>query len=155
MFREIRKKSREIFDNDITTILNSAEYGTLATVDEYGMPYATPLNYVYYDNAIYFHSSPYGHKLDNIANNSKVSFCVVTDTCIIPEKFTTKYKSVVAFGTASWVIGTVKEAALIEFIKKYSPEYLEKGKVYVEKAKASTTVIKIEIDYLTGKSSIK
>lgn len=152
MFREMRKKSREISADNITTILNTAEYGTLATVDDCGIPYATPLCYVYFDNAIYFHSSPYGHKLDNIANNSKVSFCIVTNTKIIPEKFTTKYESVIAFGTASWVIGTVKNAALMEFIKKYSPQYLEKGKDYIEKAKATTTVIKIEIEHLTGKA---
>lgn len=154
MFREMRKKSREIFADNIADILKTAEYGTLATVDENGIPYATPLSYVYFDNAIYFHSSPYGHKLDNIANNSKVSFCVVTDTEITPEKFSTKYKSVIAFGTASWVIGTVKNAALMEFIKKYSPQYLEKGKDYIEKAKAATTVIKIEIEHLTGKAAI-
>lgn len=153
MFREMRKKSREIFDNNIVDILNNGEYGTLASVDENGFPYATPLNYVYYDNAIYFHSSPYGHKLDNIVNNSKVSFCVVTDTKVVSEKFTTKYKSVIAFGTASWVIGTVKDAALMELIKKYSPTHLEKGQDYVEKAKGSATVIKIEIEHLTGKAS--
>ncbi|MBM6861264.1 pyridoxamine 5'-phosphate oxidase family protein [Clostridium saudiense] len=155
MFREMRKKSREIFANDIVDILNTAEYGILATVDAHGIPYATPLSYVYFDNAIYVHSAPYGHKLDNIANNSKVSFCVVTDTEIVPEKFTTKYKSVIVFGTASWVIGTIKNAALMEFIKKYSPQYLEKGKDYVEKAKSATTVIKIEIEHLTGKASNK
>ena len=58
MFREMRKKSREIFSNDIVDILNTAEYGILATVDAHGIPYATPLSYVYFDNAIYVHSAP-------------------------------------------------------------------------------------------------
>lgn len=152
MFREIRKKSREVFGNDIIEILKTGEYGVLATVDDSGYPYAVPLSYIYYDNAIYLHSAPSGHKLDNMANNSKVSFCVVTDTELIPEKFSTKYKSVIVFGSTSWVIGTAKDAALLEFIKKYFPAYLTKGMDYVEKAKSATTVIKIQIDHITGKA---
>ena len=152
MFREMHKKSRELFENDIIDILNNSEYGVLASVDDYGYPYATPLSYVYYDNAIYFHSAQYGHKLDNIANNSKVSFCIVCDTEVIPEKFTTNYKSVIAFGTASWVIGTAKDDALLRIIKKYSPNIKEEGKEYIDKAKSSTTVIKIQIEHITGKA---
>lgn len=153
MFKKMRKKSREVFDELIEDILANGEYGILSTISENGYPYVVPLSYVYYDRSLYIHCALEGHKLENINRNSKVSFCVVTDTEVIPSKFSTKYKSVIAFGIASEVKGDLKQVILMELIKKYSPDFLETGKKYVEKAKDSTTIIKIDIKHMTGKSN--
>ena len=40
------------------------------TIGTNGYPYTTPLNYVYYNDKIYFHSAKVGHKLSNIKENS-------------------------------------------------------------------------------------
>lgn len=45
-----------------------------------------------------------------------------------------------------------KETILIQIINKYSKEFLEEGKKYIEKGKNSTKVIRIEINYVTGKA---
>ncbi len=66
MFKEMRKKDREVLGEDIEKILTNGEYGVLATVGENGYPYTVPLSYVYQDNSIYFHCAKEGHKLDNI-----------------------------------------------------------------------------------------
>ncbi len=101
MFKNMRKSERQLGNDEIKDILNSGEYGILATTGENNYSYAIPLNYVYWNNSIYFHCAFEGNKIDNIKINNKVCFCVVGKAEIIPNKFTTKYKSAVAFGQAS------------------------------------------------------
>lgn len=151
-FKEMRKKEREIGDQEIAEILEKGEYGVLATIGTNGYPYSVPLSYVYKNNSIYFHGATTGNKLENIESNNKVSFCVVGYTEILPEKFSTKYESVIIYGTAESVKGEEKERALEELIKKYSEEFIEKGKEYIKKAKDKTIVIKINIERVSGKA---
>lgn len=152
MFKQMRRDSRQISKEEIEAILVKGEYGTLATICENGYPYSTPLSYIYNNNAIYFHCATKGQKLINIENNSKVCFSIVGDTEVLPDKFSTKYESVILFGEAKKVDDEEKEIALIKLIEKYSTGFLEQGKMYISKAKDTTTVIKIEIDHITGKA---
>lgn len=106
------------------------------------------------DGNIYFHFASEGQKLKNINNNPLVCFTVVTDTEVLPSKFTTKYKSTVVFGKASQVGKEEKKKALYGLVEKYSPEYLSKGKEYISKAFNKTTVVKINPKHITGKANI-
>ena len=151
MFKNMRRNDRQSSEECAVAILEKCEYGVLSTVSQDGYPYGVPLSYVYKDASIYFHSAAVGHKLDNIAVNSNVSFCVIGEKHSLPEKFTTSYESVVVFGQASQVVGGEKKDALLALIAKYSPAYLEKGKAYVENSGDKTTVIKITIEHITGK----
>jgi hypothetical protein len=101
---------------------------------------------------VYFHCALEGHKLENIKANKKVSFCVVGRTKVIPDKFTTQYESAVAFGSASEVYGSEKHDALLSFLGKYSPGFLEEGKKFIDKMSEKARVIKIDIDHITGKA---
>ena len=152
MFREMRRKDREISINDAREILTKACYGVLSTMSENGYPYGVPVNYVFYNGYIYFHSAKEGHKIDNIKNNSKVSFSIVGSEEVLPDQFTTDYESVVAFGDAEEVYELEKGEALLEIIKKYSPEFIEKGEKYIETLGSKTAVLKIDIKHLSGKS---
>ncbi|MBU2548999.1 MAG: pyridoxamine 5'-phosphate oxidase family protein [Proteobacteria bacterium] len=65
----------EITDPDeMARILESTQVGRLATIDGQGYPYITPVNFVYYRSAVYFHGAPRGEKLDNLARDSRVCF---------------------------------------------------------------------------------
>ncbi|MEG0250742.1 MAG: pyridoxamine 5'-phosphate oxidase family protein [Peptostreptococcus sp.] len=152
MFRNMRRKDREISINDAREILTKGSYGVLSTLSDNGYPYGIPVNYIFYNGHIYFHSAKEGHKLDNIRNNSKVSFCVVGSEEVLPDQFTTDYESAVVFGEAKEVSDIEKEEILLEIIKKYSPEFIEKGKKYIGALESKTTVVKIEIKHLSGKS---
>ncbi|MGG7177792.1 pyridoxamine 5'-phosphate oxidase family protein [Clostridium paraputrificum] len=154
MFKEMRKNTRKIPTEEIVNVLEKGEYGVLATVGENGYPYSLPISYVYFNDAIYFHCAIEGQKLDNIKFNSKVSFSIVTDTEVIPNMFTTKYKSVVVYGEAINAEGEEKEQALFELIKKYSESFIKEGKEYIEKGKGRTSVIKININHITGKGRL-
>jgi hypothetical protein len=152
MFREMRRKDREIKNNEVIQILANSDYGILSTVSQNGYPYGVPVNFVFINNSIYFHCATEGHKLANILNHSQVSFCVVGQTCILPDKFSTKYESVILFGIANEVFEDEKNNALLEILKKYSSGYIEKGKEHIKNSNKAIRVIKISIEHCTGKA---
>lgn len=152
MFREMWRKDRELKDYDVFEVLKGNDYGILSTISENGYPYGVPISYVFFNDSIYMHSATKGHKLDNILNNNKVSFCVVGKTSILPEQFSTKYESAIILGRATEVFNDEKNMALIEIIKKYSPDYIEQGKEYIGKAGKRARVIKVNIEHISGKA---
>lgn len=151
--KELRRKDKQISMEEAKTLLTESEYGILSTVDKDGQPYGVPLNYVYKNDAIYFHCALMGHKIDNIEGNSKVSFCVLGDIKVLPADFSTNYKSTIICGIASEVKGKERYDALIGLLEKYSPDYLEEGKKYIEKLDKATKVIKIDIQQISGKKA--
>ncbi|MBN1152538.1 MAG: pyridoxamine 5'-phosphate oxidase family protein [Dehalococcoidia bacterium] len=85
----MRRQHSEVTDPQaIERVLNSATIGRMATVGADGYPYVTPVNFVYYDGAIYFHCAPDGEKLDNIARNSRVCFQVDVPLAYLDSAFT-------------------------------------------------------------------
>jgi len=152
MFREIRRKDRMITNDEAIEILKSNDYGVLSTTGENGYPYGVPISYVFFNDAIYFHCASEGHKLDNISNNSKVSFCVVGQTNILPAKFSTEYESVIVFGEAIEVSNDEKYTALLEIANKYSANFIEEGKEYIQRSGNATKVMKINIEHISGKA---
>ncbi|HBA89578.1 MAG TPA: MFS transporter [Geobacter sp.] len=150
--RNVRRSDREITIEEARAILEKGEYGILSTIDAGGQPYGVPLSYVYKNDGIYFHCALSGHKLDNIEHNAKASFCVVGGTKVLPDKFATEYESAVAFGVASEVSGTERHDALLWLLEKYSPDFIEEGKLYIEQKGQATKVLKIEIGHVSGKA---
>ncbi|MFP4661591.1 MAG: pyridoxamine 5'-phosphate oxidase family protein [Halanaerobiales bacterium] len=153
MFKEMRRKEKEASNETVEKIMTEGEYGILATVGEDNYPYTTPINYVYSDGAIYLHGALEGHKYDNIKHNNKVSFCVVGRTNLLPGKFTSEYESVVIFGRAEFPTGQEKTKGLKALLEKYSPDFMQEGLEYIDRALDKTAVIKITIDHITGKKN--
>ncbi|MGG7162352.1 pyridoxamine 5'-phosphate oxidase family protein [Clostridium ihumii] len=154
MLKKMRRKDKEIKNKEAMELLKKCDHGVLSTVDSNGYPYGVPISYVYKNDSIYFHCAIEGKKLENILCNDKVSFCVVGDTKLIPEKFTFKYESVIVFGIASEVNDNEKNEVLLELIKKYAEDYVEKGKEYIINSCAKTRVIKIDIEHISGKGNM-
>ena len=100
MFREMRRKKQALPPEECAEILRRGTSGVLAVLGDGGYPYAVPLSYVYDGEKIFFHCAKSGHKLDAIRQNSKVSFCVIDQDQIVPEEYTTYFRSVIVFGTA-------------------------------------------------------
>lgn len=150
--KSLRRKDREINIQQTLELLNSSEYGVLSTVSEDDQPYGVPLNYVYKNKFIYFHCALSGQKIDNLKHNAKVSFCVVGNTKVLPVEFATEYESAMVFGTASEVEGAERHNALLWIIEKYSPAFIEEGKLYIAQMEKAVKVFKIEISHISGKA---
>ena len=99
MFSEMRRKRQALPLSVCEEILYTATNGVLALAGENGYPYAVPLSYVYDGKKLYFHCARSGHKLRAAAQCSKSSFCVIDRDMVVPEKFTTYFRSVIVFGT--------------------------------------------------------
>lgn len=152
--KAMRKIQRQMSDMEALELLKRGEYGILSTCGVDNQPYGVPLSYVVIDKNIYFHGASVGTKLDNISENGKVSFTVVGKTKILPDKFSAEYESIIAFGRAVTLNEEEKYEPLIEFIKKYSPEFMQEGQLYIDRAKKETRLIKIEIYSFSGKHRI-
>ncbi|WP_339063463.1 pyridoxamine 5'-phosphate oxidase family protein [Tepidibacillus marianensis] len=152
MFKELRRKEREM-DQDLTLdLLNSGDYGVLSMGSAEGFAYGVPLSYVYRNGAIYFHCAVEGNKLNLLSQNNKVSFCIVGQTKPLPEQFSMRYQSVIVFGTVEEVEGEEKREGLVEFLEKYSSGNMENGMKYLAKDQHRTKVLKLTIDHITGKN---
>ena len=97
----MRRKNQALTEEECIAILQNGTSGVLATAGEDGdYPYAVPLSYVYWNSRLYFHCAGEGHKLEAIARNPRVSFCVVDQDQVVPDKYTTYFRSVIVFGKA-------------------------------------------------------
>ncbi len=73
----MRRKQCEVSDPEaIRSVLESCTIGRLATVGADGYPYITPVNYVFWNGRIYFHSALEGEKIDNMRRDDRVCFQV-------------------------------------------------------------------------------
>lgn len=152
MERKIRRTDRAISESEAKRILEKGEFGVLSTAAPDGQPYGVPINYSYSGEVIYFHCARDGHKLENLAANHRVSFCVVGRTEVLPDQFATNYESAIVFGKAFELADPEKRIGLLEIVKKYSPGFINEGLKYIEKAAHRTRVYRIEIEAVTGKA---
>ncbi|UFS69030.1 pyridoxamine 5'-phosphate oxidase family protein [Geomonas sp. RF6] len=152
MQREVRRKEREISEADAKELLERGVYGVLSTVGADGAPYGVPLNYFVRGGAIYFHCAVEGHKLENLAAEPRVSFCVVGKTEVALEKFSTRYESVIVAGKASEAVADEKQMALEGLLAKYFPKKSEAERLkYIDDLGARTKAFRIDIEGIRGK----
>lgn len=148
---KMRRSDREAPFSAAEKILYSGEYGVLSTLGEDGTPYGVPLNYAYDGEKIYFHCAKNtGHKQKNLSFCNRVSFCVVCGNAVKSGQFTEKFESVIVFGTAK-KSDTSIHYGLEMLIRKYSPDFLEKGLKLIESSDDSTDVYEISIEKISAK----
>lgn len=157
--REMRRQDRKLGPEEISEILENGEYGVLATVTDDGKPYSIPISYAFdgEDNVIYMHcSADGGQKIDNLRIHPEVCLTVVGSTELMPEKFATRYWSVNVFGTVTIIEdGSEKQKGIETILRRYSPEYVEKGLKYIEGAIQKIYILRLEIRASTGKARKK
>lgn len=154
---KMRRNNQLLSGEEAIKILEQGTNGVLAVLDEEGCPYAVPLSYVYCDGRIYFHSARSGHKITAIQGCEKASFCVVDKDEIVPEEFTTYFRSVIAFGRIHILEDeNEKRAALMKLAMKYSYKMGEEGCLAeMNKSFPAVTVLELEIEHMTGKEAIE
>jgi uncharacterized protein len=156
MFREMRRKRQALSLEESIVVLNEGTAGVLAVSGDDDYPYAVPLSYVYCDSRIYFHSASLGHKLDAIARNQKVSFCVIDQDNVVPQEYTTYFRSVIVFGKARILDNDdEKRSALEKLAAKYSPDH-EQGRLReIDKQFSQVCLVELAIEHITGKEAIE
>ena len=136
-------------------LLRRAPFGVLSTTCDDGLPYGVPLCFVLSGNTIYFHCAQEGQKLDNLAHDSRVCLTAVLSAENQGERLTMQYESAMAFGTARIVYGEdERQAALLLLAGKYAPDMAEEAlNAYLKEHGAGTLVIRMEVEFISGKAS--
>ena len=158
MFYEMRRKKQQLSAENCIEILEKNTSGVLAVYNgEY--PYAVPLSYVYdrEANALYFHCAKVGNKLNAIKNCANVSFCVTDQDFVVPEKYTTYFRSVIVFGKAEIMENEAEILAAIEKLAlKYHPtDSKENRDDAIKREIGAMCMVKIGIAHMTGKEAIE
>lgn len=152
-------------ETETAAFLHKMTTGRLATVNDEGYPVIIPLNFVFDSNVIYFHSAPFGEKLDHIEKRSQVGFevdqTIATLPCYYfygtkdPSETDTLYKSVVMKGTARRIWDPEEKVKpLAELMKKYQPEGGYDLVTTDNKGLNTAAVVEIKIERLTSKKKI-
>ena len=155
MFRELRRKRQALSRADCEAVLNRGTSGVLALAGDDGYPYAVPLSYLYEDGKLLFHCAKAGHKLDAVARCDKASFCVIDQDRVVPEEYTTYFRSVIAFGRIR-VIGDDGErrSAVERLALKYHPgDTRENRNRYIDKEWAPLCMLEMTVEHLSGKQA--
>ena len=160
MFRPVRRSKQQLPHEEALAILQEGSTGILALSGDDGYPYLVPLNYLYVVadgpealGKVYFHSAKAGHKIDAIERDPKASFCVIADDTVLPDKYSTAYKSVIAFGTVRLIEGNLAHKALFDLGDKYNPHHEDRTLEEVNSAEHKCAMIEFTIEHLTGKES--
>ncbi|MCI8608873.1 MAG: pyridoxamine 5'-phosphate oxidase family protein [Firmicutes bacterium] len=154
MIREMNRRKQALLEAESIAVLERNTAGVLALMGDEGYPYGVPLSYAYADGKIYFHCAKRGYKLDCMKANPKVCFTVIDADQIVPEEYTTYFRSVIAMGQVRILEeGDERIAGLWALTEKYSgsmPEAAKRGEV--EGCRGALVGV-IDIEYLTGKEA--
>ena len=155
-FRPMRRNRQQLSEEESIEILQKATSGVLALLGDNGYPYAVPISYVYADGKIYFHSALSGHKVDAIRSCDKASFCVIEQDVVKPEKYTSYFRSVIAFGRIHIEEDEAEKLAIARLIgNRYNPNHEEALQKEIESGLSRMLAIRLDIEHLTGKEAIE
>ena len=155
-FRAMRRKRQQLSEEESIEILRKATAGTLALLGDGGYPYAVPISYVYANGKLYFHSALSGHKVDAIRNFDKASFCVIEKDDVQPERYTTFFRSVIAFGRIHIIEEEQEKLETARLLgDRYNPNQEEALQKELEHGFTRMLMIRFDIEHLTGKQAIE
>ena len=148
----------------IADFLRSQRVGVLALhTDDY--PYPVPVNYVWHNDAVYFHGMGSGRKVDLLRQGPKVGFTVFAEHGTVTADMAchadTAYLSVMVFGTAGQVTEPTEAASALQaLVDKLMPGYYRSAisTALVERYRSGmdgnpVAVFRITPDALTAKEN--
>lgn len=155
-FREMRRRRQQLPEAESIEILERCTSGTLALLGDGGYPYALPISYVYADGKLYFHSALTGHKVDAIRGCDKASFCVIDRDDVCPERYTTFFRSVIAFGRIHIVENEEEKLRIARLLgNRYNPNQDVSLQQEIASGLSRMLAIRLDIEHLTGKEAIE
>lgn len=153
----MRRLDKEITDNKIIEeIITKSQVVRVAfSIDN--VPHIVPLSYGYHDNKLYIHSAPEGTKIELIKQNNYVCFEMELSSEIVkaesPCNWTTKYRSLIGWGTISIVNNNQEKIKGLDVImEKFGGN---KSNTYNQSQLDKMILLVIEIEKMTGKQSGK
>jgi len=147
----MRRFKQEISEQECIDTLKEQPRGVLAVHGEDGYPYAFPMDYIYMNEKLYFHCAKEGHKLDAIAADNRVSFCVMDEGFRKDGDWALNIRSIVIFGRVKRIDDADETLKVVRQLGlKYYPT-AESVEEEIRKAIARVQILELSIDHMTGK----
>ena len=110
------------------------------------------MSYVYHKGKLYFHCARAGRKLEAARVCPKASFCVVAADNVIPEKYTTAYRSVIVSGRLRIIEDEAEMIpALRQLAEKYHPGHSEDAEREISAGLSHMFMLELCADEISGK----
>jgi hypothetical protein len=139
---------------EIAAILDQAQVCRLGLIDDH-QPYVVPMCFAHQDGRIYLHSAGSGRKMTLLRHHPRV--CVEVDRLLGLKQgkaacsFGLYYESVIGCGRATIVEDNAEKRMALELLCR---RYTVPGAAAItDEALKATTVIRVDLDQLTGKRS--
>ena len=153
MFRKMRRSVQALSREEMVDLLNTETRGVMSVQGDDGYPYGVPINH-YYDeeaNKLYFHGANFGHRVDAVRRDPKVSYCVYGGEYQKDGDWAKYVKSVIVFGKAELITDQDEVIRISRLLCDKFPctqEYIE---TEISKDAPRTLVIAIDIEDMNGK----
>lgn len=151
MFRKMRRFKQELSAEKCAEILRTEPRGVLAVIGDGGYPYTVPLDFVYDDEKLFFHSAVEGHKVDAVLGNPKASFCVLSQRELSDDGWSYYFDSVVVFGRVSVVSDEVER---LDKLRKLGLKYYPSADEVEEEIRRDmkrALLLRFDIEHMSGK----
>jgi uncharacterized protein len=152
----MRRKDREIKDVlEIESIISSCDVCRVAFADN-NLPYIVTMNYGYSGGdhpCFYFHCASEGRKLEMMRRNNFVCFELDSDHVLYEGEdgcdWGMKFSSVVGYGRLSVIEERESRIAGLDCIMSHYSD--RKGFTFDERVLGNTTILRLDIEEMTGK----
>ena len=150
----MRRKDKEVTDKAaMESIIRASLVCRIALCDG-DRPYVVPMCFGYDGRSIYLHSAGEGRKIDILKRNPGVCFEFESD-CEVrhadkPCSFSMRYRSVMGSGKACFLDDAEERQQAMQLI---IGQYTDKTFIMGDKELNGITIIRIDIDEITGKQS--
>lgn len=152
MFREIRKKSGVLTEQECQMILSEKDTAVLSLIGEDDYPYGVPLNYIYSNGRIFIFSAEEGYKIDCMKKRAKASLTVIAKNESIQGKLSSNYESIIAFGQVKIIDNKeYRYNAFAALLERLQGSYEEKDVSFLEAQAKTTAIIEFVIEHISGK----
>ena len=154
----MQKAEREIHDNSVfQEILSNGKFTTISLCKK-NEPYLVTLSYGFdrEKNCLYFHSAKKGLKFEFLQKNSLVCGTIVEDLGYNQDKCSHSYRSIVFWGNLVVVDNLDEKIHGFDVLLKHlerQPDKLRARFFKDSKVYDSTSILRLDIDEITGKAS--
>ena len=154
MFREMLRAKQALPREECVDILRRALRGVLCVNGDDGYPYGMPINHFYNDEDghIYFHGGRFGHKIDAMRRDARVSFCVMDPGERVGDGWWLRFRSVIVFGRVRFLADHDRAMDISRRLsRKFTgdEQYIENE---VAQSGPGTLVFELIPEHMTGKT---
>ena len=153
MFRKMRRSPQALSHDEMIDLLVSETRGVMSVQGDDGYPYGFPINHFYNkeDGKLYFHGATFGHRVDAVKRDPKVSYCVYGQDYKDEGDWAYRVKSVIVFGRVELIEDRDEIMRICRLLcEKFpcTPEYIESE---IAKDTDRTLLMAINIEDMNGK----